>query len=412
MNLRRTALLGSALLLCASMGASAAQIVRVKGKVGEPARLVAVDNLVFVSGAVGSKGDAVAQVEEVIRKTNEALATRGLDIGDMLQHTIYIKDGVSPMTVLQHFHGTATRLAPSLKQFKSVGTIVRLPEFPDKDSLVMLDIVAGAPKAKGDRAEFKRVPFTYGPPEISESLEIKPFVFTAGTEAMDFQHGTLRPTIEEQVDDIVGKLESGLKRAGLGVGDMISHNLYVRKGTDPDKVIELFHAATHKLAPQLKQDPSVGTLVIVDGMAADGFLLEMDAVAVPGATPVKRVPYAHPGEIARSVAVGDLVLLSGMEAMDGDKPFPADGEAQAVIAARKINDTLRASGLNIGSMVKYKIYIKKGQDIARVRRSFLDEAARLSPSLKNNPAAETLAIVEGLADPRLQVEVSAIAARK
>ncbi|MCC7413835.1 MAG: hypothetical protein IT495_19630, partial [Gammaproteobacteria bacterium] len=392
----RFASLASTMLLCASVGAAAA---------GKPASLVAVDNLVFVSGAVGSGGDALAQVDEVIRKTGDALAARGLDFGDMLQHTIYIKDGVSPMAVLQRFHATATQVAPSLKEFKSVGTIVRLPEFPDKASLVMLDIVAGAPKAKGQRDEFRRIPFTYGPQEIAETLEVKPFVFTAGTEAMDFQHGTLAPTIEEQVDAIVGKLQSGLQKAGLSVGDMIAHNLYVKKGTDPGKVIQLFHAATHKLAPQLEDQPSVGTLVIVDGMASDGFLLEMDAIAVPRSTAVKRVLYEHPTDIARSVAVGDLILLSGMEAMDGARPIPADAAAQAAIAARKIHDTLRQSGLDIGHMVKYRIYVKKGADVSKVRRSFLDTAARLAPSLKRKPAAETLAIVEGLADERLQVEV-------
>ena len=35
----------------------------------------------------------------------------------MLQHTIFLKDGAaSPMDVLQRFHATATRLAPSLKE--------------------------------------------------------------------------------------------------------------------------------------------------------------------------------------------------------------------------------------------------------------------------------------------------------
>lgn len=408
---RRIALLTSA-LLCASMGASAADIVRIKGKAGEPASLVAVDNLVFVSGAVGTKGDAMAQVDEVIRKTHEALAARGLGFGDMVQHTVYIKDGVSPMAVLQRFHSTATTLEPSLKELKSVGTILRLPEFPNKDSLVMVDMVAAAPKVKGNRAEFNRIGFTFGPGEIAETFEVKPFVFVAGTEAMDFEHGTLKPTIEEQVDVIVGKLQAGLQKRGMSVGDMLSHNLYVKKGTDPVKVIQLFHAATHKLAPQLKDKPSVGTLAIVDGMAADGFLLEMDAVAVPASVNARRVPgKVHP-EIADSITVNGLVTLSGVEAAEAGKPLSADASEQARVVARKVHAVLRDQGLTIGDLVKYKLYVKTGADPAKVRRAFLDEAARLAPSAKANPAAETLIMVEGLAGPDLKVEVSAIAARK
>ncbi|MGC4028659.1 MAG: RidA family protein [Steroidobacteraceae bacterium] len=394
------------------MSLSAAQIVRVKGNTGEPASLVAVDNLVFVSGAVGTHGDAMAQVDEVINKTHQALAARGLGFGDMVQHTIYIKDGVSPLDVLQRFHGTATTLEPSLKEFKSVGTIVRLPEFPNKDSLVMIDMTAAAPKVKGNRAEFNRIPFTFGPAEIGETFEVKPFVFVAGTEAMDFEHGTLVPTIEQQVDVIVNKLQSSLQKRGMTVGDMISHNLYVRKGTDPGKVIQLFHAATHKLAPQLKDKPSVGTLVIVDGMASDGFLLEMDAVAVPSSVKAARVPNSDHPEIANSIAVKGLVTLSGVEAAQANKPLPDDAAAQARIVASKIHDVLRKSGLGIGDLVKYKIYVKAGANAGEVRRAFLDEAQRLAPALKRNPAAETLAMVEGLAGPDLKVEVSAIAARR
>jgi hypothetical protein len=60
----------------------------------------------------------------VVRKAHEQLAAQGLGIGNMLQHTIYMKDGsASPMLVLQTFHVTATKLAPSLKEFRSVGGV-------------------------------------------------------------------------------------------------------------------------------------------------------------------------------------------------------------------------------------------------------------------------------------------------
>lgn len=407
---RRIALLTPAAVLAASLAACSAKPTA-DNKPAEPAGAVAVGNLVFVSGAVGTTGDAEAQVDEVIRKTNELLAPRGLDIGDMIQHTIYIKDGVSPMAVLNRFHATATSLAPSLKTEKSVGTIVRLPEFPNPDSLVMVDLVAATPKVAGERNEFNRIDFTFGPAEISETIAVDPFIFVAGTEAMDFEHGTLVPTIEEQVDVIVNKLQFGLQKRGLSVGDMISHNLYVKKGTDPLQVIQLFHAATHKLAPQLQDKPSVGTLVIVDGMAADGFLLEMDAVAVPPSVEVARVPYDTPIEIARTVTVGDIVMVSGIGGIESGKPA-GDAVEQAAIAAKEIHASLGASGAGIGDMVKYKIYVKTGADVEKVRARFIEEAARLAPSLKTSPAAETLAIVEGLAQEQMQVEVTAFAAKK
>jgi len=378
------------------------------------APVVTAGNIVFPSGPTGSQ-TGVQQVEEVVRKANEQLAAQGLGIGNMLQHTIFVKDGaLSPMQVLQAFHGTATKLAPSLKEFRSVGTIIRVPDFPDKNTTIMLDWVAG----KSSPESYQRVPFVYGPQEIAESIGNDKLVFTAGLEAMDFKNGTLVPTIDQQMEVIVGKLDAALKNAGLGVGNMISHNLYVKKGTDPLHVIEKFHELTHRYAPELKDRPSVGTLVVVDGMAGDGFLLEMDAVAARPAVKgqpdnFNRVLFDdHSMPIARSVAVDDLVFLSGEEGMDNNGAISDDPLVQVEVAVKKLDATLRKSGLTLANLVKHRLFIKKGADAEQVRKKFHEVAEKLAPGLKNKPSAESVLIVEGLASDKMAFEVSAIAARR
>lgn len=387
----------------------------------DTAPIVAVNNIVFPSGITGSDPDAMKQVDEVVQRAHDHLARKGLGIGNMLQHTLYLKDGAaSPMDVLQRFHAAATRLAPSLKERRSVGTIVRVPDFPNKNTILMLDLVAGIPAVKGQPDDFKRIGFTFGPQEIAETLAVGNVVFTAGTEAMDFQFGKLPPGIDAQIEAIVAKLDFGLKKAGLGVGNMVSHNLYVKRGTDPIHVINKFHEVTQRYAPGLKDRPSVGTLAIVDGMAADGFLLEMDAVAarpqVEGkADNYKRVLFDEKSmPIARNVSVGDLVFLSGEEGVDPAKngAVSADVYEQVEVAVKKIDDNLRKSGLTIGNMVKHRLFIKKGVDAEKVRQKFHEVANRLAPGLKKNPSAETLVIVEGLATDDMKFEASVIAARK
>lgn len=412
----------AALILGGAAPLWAAEVVRMPYAAGAGAKdianVVSVGNLVFPSGTSGTDADPLKQVDEAVQRMHDSLARRGLGIGNMLQHTIYLKDGAAPpIQVLQRFHAAATRIAPSLKERRSVGTIVRVPSFPDARTAVMLDVVAGAPAAKGQADDFKRIPFTFGPQEIVETVTVDKTVFTAGLEAMDFQFGKLPPDIDTQIDVIVAKLQGALQKSGLTVGNMIAHNLYVKRGTDPLHVIRKFHEATRKYAPELKDRPSVGTLVIVDGMAADGFLLEMDAIA---AHPLKkggddgyvRVPYEPPMDIVQSVAVGDLVYLAGMEAMDSKSgAVPSDPLEQVDVAVRKIDAALRKSGLTIGNMVKHKLYVKQGLDAQKVRSRFHETAVRLAPELKHKPSAETLVIVEGLAIDSLSFEASVVAAR-
>lgn len=374
---------------------------------------VAAGDLVFPSAAVGTHGKVLEQVDEIVATMDARLRAAGAGgIGNMMQHTIYLKDGAaSPIEVLGRFHADARKLAPSLVTEPSVGTIIRVPEFADKNTLVAVDLVAGAGQAGG----FARLPFTYGPKEIVETIGTGPLVFTAGLEAMDFQNGKLVPGIDEQIDVIVAKLDGAMRKAGLTVGNMISHNLYITRGTDPIHVIEKFHAATRKYSPGLKDHPSVGTLVLVDGMAVPGFLLEIDAVATkddPAA--LKRVPFTEmPMDIAKTVDAGGLVFVAGMEGVDfanGGKVSP-DVMQQVDAAARKLDGALRQAGSSVGDVVKYKMYVKKGADAEAVRAHFRAAVAKLAGN-KPRKAAETLVIVEGLAGPALQFEVSAIATRR
>jgi len=373
--------------------------------------IVSAGGLIFPSMAAGTHGTAVEQVDEIVKVMHDRLAKAGANgIGNMMQHTIYLKDGAaSPMEVLTAFHAAARKLAPSLVDQPSVGTIVRVPEFADKNTLVAVDLTA----APGKTGDLKRIPFTFGPKEIVETIGTGPIVFTAGLEAMNFENGSLEPAIDEQIDVIVAKLDVAMKQAGLTVGNMVSHNLYVTRGTDPINVIQKFHEATRKYSPELKDHPSVGTLVVVDGMAAPGFLLEIDAVAAQGDPKAwKRVPFTEmPMDIAKTVDTGELVFVAGMEGVDFDKggTVSTDVMEQADASARKIDGALRQAGLSIADVVKYKIYVKKGADAEAVRAHFHKAVTRLGG--KPSRAAETLVIVEGLAGEALQFEVTAIAAR-
>ena len=118
-------------------------------------------------------------------------------------------------------------------------------------------------------------------------------------------------------------------------------------------------------------------------------------------------------DIAKTLRVGNLVFLSGTEAMDIKKggAVPEDTFEQVEVLVRKMHETLQEIGLTLESMVKHTIYMTKGSaNPVEVIRKFHDECYKYAPGLKERPSTGTLTVVEGLAVPSFKVEVDAIAA--
>ncbi len=117
--------------------------------------------------------------------------------------------------------------------------------------------------------------------DICKTLTVGKLVFLSGTEAMDFDKGGAVPEdINAQIEVVVKKMNAALEEIGLSIGNMIKHTLYMKKGAaDPVEVIQKFHQECYRLAPDLKEKPSTGTLAVVDGLAVDTFKVEVDAIA-------------------------------------------------------------------------------------------------------------------------------------
>ena len=411
----------TALVLVSGVQPWAADVIRTRYAAAQGkdhiAKVVSVNKLVFPSGAMGTAGSVEQQVDQVVEQVHRELSDIGLGIGNMIQHTIYVKDGaVQPIQVLNRFHLTARKLAPSLVDKASAGTILRVPSFPDPNTLVALDVVAANP-GKGQADNLTRHKFKAGPQEIVETITVDNLVYTAGLEAMDFVNRVQPPDdLDRQVDIIVEKIRSALQTNGLSLANMVSHNLYVTKGTSAGRVIQKFHEAARKLAPGLAKQPSVGTLAVVNGMASPTFLMEFDVIAAHPRTKgqpdnYRRFLFVPPMDIAESVEVDDVIFLAGMEGFEAGGKISPDVMRQVDVAVKKVDDTLKKSGLSIANMVKHKLYVKNGLDVKAVAAAFHKAAQRLAPALVKNPSAETIIVVEGLASDSMLFEVSAIAAR-
>ncbi len=117
--------------------------------------------------------------------------------------------------------------------------------------------------------------------DIAKTLTVGKLIFLSGTEAMDFDKGGAVPeSMDEQIEVVVRKMNAALEELGLNIGNMVKHTIYMTKGSaNPIDVIQKFHQECYRLAPDLKEKPSTGTLAVVDGLAVDTFKVEVDAIA-------------------------------------------------------------------------------------------------------------------------------------
>jgi 2-iminobutanoate/2-iminopropanoate deaminase len=111
------------------------------------------------------------------------------------------------------------------------------------------------------------------------------------------------------------------------------------------------------------------------------------------------VPVSH---YCHVVKAGGFVYLSGMVGMTADGTIPADTVSQFEIALKSIDTCLRHAGGRADQVVKVLVFmtdISERASINPIRQRYFGE----------HKPASTLVEVKGLVDPRMKVEIEAVA---
>jgi reactive intermediate/imine deaminase len=115
-------------------------------------------------------------------------------------------------------------------------------------------------------------------------------------------------------------------------------------------------------------------------------------------------PYEEIIGFSRAVRVGDTVYVSGTVAWGEDGAFVGEGDvyAQAKQALRNIETALQQAGAALSDVVRTRVYLT---DISR-----WEEAARAhAEAFASVKPASTMVEVSRLADPKMLVEIEAVA---
>jgi len=128
----------------------------------------------------------------------------------------------------------------------------------------------------------------------------------------------------------------------------------------------------------------------------------------------KTYPLVYSGikqQYARSVAVGDLVFLSGLGCLNAEtgEVTSTNLADQVKITLDKIRTALTEAGTSMENIVKTTIYLKRIEDHDIMRQTEKEYWQKFAPRLLEEPPASTVIQAAALINPDMLVEIEAIA---
>ncbi|MBW1800747.1 MAG: hypothetical protein JRJ85_08450 [Deltaproteobacteria bacterium] len=264
-------------------------------------------------------------------------------------------------------------------------------------------------------------------PKFARSMIVGNLIFISGCTGQDtITNGPTADNFEDQMIMALRKVKMAMEEAGSSMDNVVKTVMLVKNLADYPKMRKTEVEFYLENAPYLVEHPPASTFIAPASLAKPEFLIEVDVIGVidrdapdwnltyyEEAWGGKKLAYPHvPKEhpkFARTEVVGNLVIVSGCEALDHDsvKVETSDFKEQAKICLAKIKAGMEQTGGSMNNVVKTYVLLTDMKDYAaykEVEQAFFKENA---PDLAANPPASTVINVSSLALPEFQVEVEA-----
>jgi enamine deaminase RidA (YjgF/YER057c/UK114 family) len=222
------------------------------------------------------------------------------------------------------------------------------------------------------------------------------------------------------------KVKMAMEEAGGSMENVVKTVMLVKRLPDYPMMRRTEVEFYQKYAPYLVENPPASTFMAPASLAKPEFLIEVDVIGVINRNApdwdVKyyaeywggkklaypHVPKEHP-KFARTEAVGNLVIISGCEALDHDtvRVETNDFKEQTKICLEKIRTGMEETGSSIENLVKTYVLLKDMKNYSVYREMEQEFFKRYAPKLAQTPPASTVIHVSSLALPEFLVEVEA-----
>jgi 2-iminobutanoate/2-iminopropanoate deaminase len=264
-------------------------------------------------------------------------------------------------------------------------------------------------------------------PKFARSIAVGNLIFISGCTGQDTITG--KPTAEKFEDQMImalTKVKMAMEEAGSSVENILKTVMLVKRLDDYPKMRRTEVEFYEKHAPFLVENPPASTFIAPASLAKPEFLVEIDVIGVINRKApdwnVKyyaeywggkrlaypQVPKEHP-KFARTEVVGNLVIVSGCEALNHDtvKVETSDFNEQTRICLEKIRTGMAETGGSLNNLVKTYVLLKDMKDYPLYREVEQEFFKKHAPEMAKNPPASTVINVSSLALPEFLVEVEA-----
>jgi len=276
---------------------------------------------------------------------------------------------------------------------------------------------------EGKKLAYPHVPKEH--PKFARSIVVGNLIFVSGCTGQDTIEG--KPTSEQFVDQMnmaLYKVKLAMEEAGSSMDNIVKTLMLVKRQTDYKAMRTTEVDYYLKNASHLVENPPASTFIAPLSLARPKFLLEMDVIGVldrnapdwkvtyySEAWGGKKLAYPHvPKEhpkFARTEVVGNLVIISGCEALNHDtvKTETMDFKEQTLIVLEKIKAGMEETGGSLENLVKTYVLLKDVRNYALYREVEREFFRKHAPALTKNPPASTVINASSLALPEFLVEV-------
>lgn len=264
-------------------------------------------------------------------------------------------------------------------------------------------------------------------PKFARSMTVGNLIFVSGCTGQDTITGkATAERFEDQMVMALTKVKMAMEEAGGKLENVVKTVMLVKHLPDYPKMRRTEVEFYQKHAPYLLENPPASTFIAPASLAKPEFLIEVDVIGVIDKNAPdwnvkyyaeywggKKLAYPHVSKehpkFARTETVGNLVIVSGCEALDHQtvKVETDDFREQTRICLEKIRSGMAETGGSMDNLVKTYVLLKNIKDYPAYREVEQEFFKRYAPKLAQNPPASTVINVNSLDLPEFLVEVEA-----
>ncbi len=263
--------------------------------------------------------------------------------------------------------------------------------------------------------------------KFSESVVVGNLVMVSGCIGKETKTGKPTPeSVFEQAFLALDNTRTALEKAGSSMENIVKTFSLIRDLSSYGEYRKAETEYYERYAPTLIRKPPSATLMVYPGLALPEFKLEYEVIAVvdrnaedwevtyyPEFWGGRELAYPHvPKEhakFARTQVIGQLVLVSGCQALDHDtvKVETMDFAEQALICLEKIRIGMEETGGSWETVAKTNVFIKNPDLIETYRQVEKNYFKNKFSPLVDRPPASTTFIVTELPRQEFLVEIEA-----